>query len=262
MTRPADGCVIDLDGTLYFGGEAIPGAAKAVRALRAARIPICFATNTTRRPRSALVTRLAGMGIEVDADQLLTAPVAAARWLAREGATRVSLLLPHVTHEEFTRFELDDTCPEYVVVGDLAEEWTFEILNNAFRALESGAKLVAIQKNRSWDAGHGLQLDAGPFVAALEYATGQKAVLVGKPSPAFFATAAASLGVSLDRVAAVGDSLDNDVRGGHQAGCLGIAVRTGTFREEGLAVLERPPDAVLDSVADLPAWLGVAPCRS
>jgi ribonucleotide monophosphatase NagD (HAD superfamily) len=116
---------------------------------------------------------------------------------------------------------------------------------------------VAIHKNRSWDPGGGLQLDAGPFVAALEYASGVEAVLVGKPSTAFFDTAARALGVARDRVAVVGDSVTNDVAGGQQAGCLGVAVRTGSFRSDELDRLARPPDAVLDSVADLPGWLGI-----
>jgi ribonucleotide monophosphatase NagD (HAD superfamily) len=81
--------------------------------------------------------------------------------------------------------------------------------------------------------------------------------LVGKPSSPFFATAAEYLGVPLERVAVVGDSVENDVVGGQKAGCLGVAVRTGTFREEHLQGLESPPDAVLDSIADLPRWLGL-----
>jgi HAD superfamily hydrolase (TIGR01458 family) len=254
---PASGCIIDLDGTLYSGGEPIAGAVAAVRAMRDAELRLCFATNTTRRPRSNLVSRLAAMGIEIAADELFTAPVAAARWLAGTGAKRLSLLLAEATFSEFEAFILDDEKPEYVVVGDLGEAWTYDRLNLAFRALERGARLVAIQKNRYWDPGGGLCLDAGPFVAALEYAAECEAVLVGKPSTPFFVTAAEYLGIPLDRVAVVGDSVTNDVVGGQRAGCLGVAVRTGTFREEHLAGLERPPDAVLDSIADLPAWLGV-----
>lgn len=256
-SAPADGCVIDLDGTLYQGREAVAGAAAAVAQLRRAEVPICFATNTTRRPRSALVQRLSDMGVEVAVGELHTAPVAAAAWLGRQRARRVSLLLPEATFEEFTGFELDSDRPDYVVVGDLGEEWTFEVLNRAFLSLTAGARLVAIHRNRSWDPGGGRQLDAGPFVAALEYAAGVEAVLVGKPSPAFFETAAAALGVPRDRIAVVGDSLTNDVMGGQQAGCLGVAVRTGSFREDGLGRLRRPPDAILDSIADLPAWLGI-----
>jgi phospholysine phosphohistidine inorganic pyrophosphate phosphatase len=254
--RSVAGLVIDLDGTLYFGNGPIPGAAGAIARLRRRNIRMCFATNTTRRPRSQLVSRLASMGIEVDPDELYTAPVAAARWLAGAGATRVSLLLPEPTFEEFDEFVIDDSTPEYVVVGDLGQEWTFDRLNLAFRALKDGAALVAIQKNRFWDPGGGLCLDAGPFVAALEFASEQEAVLVGKPSAAFFVTAADSLGVPLDQVAAVGDSVANDVVGAQRVGCLGIVVRTGTFHDEHLEGLDRQPDAILDSIADLPSWLG------
>ena len=257
MNRPADACVIDLDGTLYVGGGALPGAARAISRLREAGIPICFATNTTRRPRSSLVELLGRMGIPVRPDELFTAPVAAAAWLAGKGARRVSLLLPEVTFEEFRAFEVDDESPDFLVVGDLADEWTFEILNRGFRALLAGARLVAIHMNRYWDPGSGLQLDAGPFVAALEFATGQQAVVVGKPSVPFFQTAAKALGVPLNRVAVVGDAPANDVAGGQAAGCLGVAVRTGTFREDQLGELSRPPDAVLDSIAELPTWLGL-----
>lgn len=258
MARPASACVIDLDGTLYHGGRAVPGASAAISTLRSAGVPLCFATNTTRRPRSALVDRLRGMGIEVHPEELHTAPAAAAAWLAVRHARRVSLLLAEATFEEFAAFDLDDDQPDHVVVGDLGEDWTFGVLNRAFRALLAGAGLVAIHKNRSWDAGQGLQLDAGPFVAALEYASGVEAVLVGKPSSAFFETAARALGVARDRVAVVGDSVTNDVAGGQRAGCLGVAVRTGSYRDEDLGGLERPPDAVLDSIADLPGWLGIA----
>ncbi len=256
MTR-ADACVLDLDGTLYQGGAAIPGAAEAVAALRRAGIPVRFATNTTRRPRSALVRRLSGLGIQVRVDELLTAPVAAAGWLAARGAERISLLLPEVTHEEFADFVLDDDAPEYVVVGDLGSEWTFARLDRAFRALLRGAALVAIHRNRWWDAGEGPTLDAGAFVAALEYASGREAVLVGKPSAAFLETASAALAVPRARVAVVGDGLENDVRAAQRAGCLGVLVRTGSFRREELDTPGTAPDAILDSVADLPTWVGV-----
>ena len=188
--RSAEGLVLDLDGTVYFADASIPGAVAAIERLRRAGVPMCFATNTTRRPRSDLVSRLASMGIEITSQELFTAPVAAARWLAGVGATRVSLLLADATFEEFVDFTLDDETPQYVVVGDLGAEWTFERLNLAFRALKRGAELVAIQKNRFWDPGGGLCLDAGPFVAALEYASEREAVLVGKPSTPFFVTVA------------------------------------------------------------------------
>lgn len=251
------GCLLDLDGTVTFAGTAITGAAAAIARIRTAGVPVRFGTNTTRYPRSVLVEQLASFGIDVDREELFTAPVAAAGWLRSQGAHRVSLLLAEATHEEFAEFERDDDRPEWVVVGDLGEAWDYATLNRAFRAIHAGAALMAIQRNRVWDPGDGLRLDAGPFIAALEYATGTAAVLVGKPAPAFFTTAAQSMGVAPGRMVAVGDGVENDVGGAHAAGCLGVAVRTGTFRDEDLDRLDRPPDAVLESIADLPGWLGL-----
>jgi HAD superfamily hydrolase (TIGR01458 family) len=251
----AVGLIIDIDGTLYQGHVAVPGAARAVEALRSSGVPLLFATNTTRMPRTDLVDRLSSMGVEVRYDELFTAPVAAARWLRRRRVRRVSLLLAEATFEEFGAFEYDAEQPDAVVVGDLGAGWTFDVLNTAYRAISRGASLVAVQKNRTWDPGGGLQLDAGPFIVALEYACGVTAELVGKPSPAFYAAAVDRLGVAPEQVVAVGDSLENDVWGAQDAGCRGVLVKTGTFRTAQLGSARRQPHAVLDSIADLPEWL-------
>jgi ribonucleotide monophosphatase NagD (HAD superfamily) len=94
-------------------------------------------------------------------------------------------------------------------------------------------------------------LDAGPFVAALEYATGVTAEVVGKPSPAFFELACAELGLPASQVVCVGDSLENDCLGARQAGCRTILVRTGIFTQETLARSAVQPDLVIDSIAEL-----------
>jgi HAD superfamily hydrolase (TIGR01458 family) len=242
---------------VYTAGRAIPGAAEAIGRLRRAGIPLVFATNTTRHPRRVLVERLGKMGIPVEPSELFTAPRAAAAWLRGRGARRLMLLLPEATWDEFDAFQRDERAPEHVVVGDLGASWTYGRLNAAFLALLGGAELVAIHKNRFWNPGDGPRLDAGPFVAALEYASGKEATLVGKPSPAFFRAAAAALGVPMDHVLVVGDAVLNDVRGGRSAGCRAVAVRTGSFREEDLQALEEPPEAVLGSIAELPAYLGL-----
>lgn len=260
MPRRADGVLLDLDGTVYQEWQAIPGAAEAIAALRHAGVPFRFTTNTTRRPRSMLAEQLTGMGIPAWADEILSAPAAAAEWLRGQGISRIHLLLAAATREEFADFVLDDRAPEAVVVGDLGEDWTFPILNQAFRCLMAGAALLAVQRNRYWHTGGhtdgGLSLDAGPFVAALEYGSGKTATLVGKPSPAFFAAAAHQLGVSPDRIAVVGDDLESDVAGARAAGMIGVAVRTGKYRPQDEDRAHAAADIVLDSIAELPAWLG------
>jgi HAD superfamily hydrolase (TIGR01458 family) len=106
---------------------------------------------------------------------------------------------------------------------------------------------------RYWRAEDGLRLDVGAFVRALEYAAGRTAVVVGKPDPAFYATAVDALGLEAGQVVMVGDDIRNDVEGAQRAGLTGVLVRTGKFSASDLTA-EISPDAVLDSIADLPRW--------
>lgn len=247
--------LLDLDGTMYQNDAPLPGAVEAVDRLRGAGVALRFVTNTTRVPRRVLLERLRGMGIPVDAEDLFTAPVAAAAWLRHNGVGRVELYLPGATAEDFGELVGSHGPVQAVVAGDLGEDWTFDRLNRAFRQIMDGAMLVAVQKNRYWQGPHGLELDAGPFVAALEYATGQAAITVGKPSAAFFEEAARSLGAELHDVAMVGDDVTADVLGAQACGAMGVLVRTGKFQPNDLEHPDGRPDHVLASVADLPALL-------
>lgn len=249
--------LLDLDGTLYQAARVIPGAVEAVERLREANLPVRFVTNTTNKPRSVVFARLRSFGFKVDQTDVITAPVAAAEWLRKEGISRVSPLLVEATLEDFEGFEVTETDPEAVLVGDLGEGWKFEKLNHAFQHLSAGARLVALQRNRYWRKGEALVLDAGPFVAALEYAAGVEADVVGKPEPAFFRSALSDLGVEPEDAVMVGDDLDSDVVGARNAGLIGVAVRTGKWQDDDESRAVETASAVIDSIADLPAWLGV-----
>lgn len=263
-----DGLLIDLDGTIWEGDALVPGAAEAVGRLRRREMPHLFTTNTSRMSRRDVVGRLERLGLTVEPERVLTAPLAAARWLRREGLSRVMLLLPESTHEDFGELRLTGTAAEgdangasgapdaaqrtaeadaggpaaeveaggpaaaeveAVVVGDLGAGFTFERLDAAFRALRGGARLVAVHKNRWWLTDEGPTLDAGPFVVGLEYAAEVEAVLVGKPAPAFFELAADLLGLRAERLAVVGDDPESDVRGARAAGLTAVQVETGKF---------------------------------
>ena len=250
------GCLLDLDGTVIQEDRLIPGAAAALHELRLDGIPFRFITNTTRRPRSAIVDHLRRLGVETTIEECLTAPAATAAWLRERGARRVSLLLNKDTFQDFDGLTRDDETPDHVVVGDLGTDWSFEVLDRAFRALIAGAELVAIQRNRYWQSGSRVTLDAGPLIAALEYASDKTAHLVGKPSSEFFHIAAAELALSPAQVVMVGDDLEADIEGAKRAGLQAVAVRTGKFRAEDERRAKEIADAVLDSLADLPAWVG------
>jgi HAD superfamily hydrolase (TIGR01458 family) len=218
-----------------------------------------FLTNTTSRPRHAVAAKLAALGVAAGPEQILTPAVSAVAWLHRHGITRPAVFVPSATAAEFA--ELDALPDEVeqgagaVVVGDLGEGWTFATLNRALRLLMSdpAIPLVALGMTRYWRAEDGLRLDAGAFVRALEYAARRTAVVVGKPDPTFFGSAVEALHVPRDQVVMVGDDIHTDVEGAQRAGLTGVLVRTGKFSASDLSADVRP-DAVLDSLADLPRW--------
>ena len=248
------GVVLDLDGTVYTGETVIPGAPAVVNRLRSSGFGVRFATNTTRQSRRALVERLRQFRIDVEAEDLVTAPMAAATWLRERQIRTVALYVANAGRADFDEFRSDKRSPGAVVVGDLGSAWTFDLLNRAFRQLLGGAELLAIQRNRYWKTADDFVLDAGPFVAALEYASGKQAVTIGKPSAAFFEAAARSLGLPMSKLVMVGDDVVADVEGAIATGLQGVLVRTGKFRPSDLE-RETPPDAVLDSIAELPRLL-------
>jgi len=247
--------LIDLEGTLYEAGRVVPGAPEAVEELRRSGVGCLFCTNTTSRPRRQLAAELGAMGITPKPEELFTAPLAGRRYLLDRGWTRCDLMVRAAVLEDFVGIAQDDRSPSAVVMGDIGEEFTFERLNRAFHLLLDGAELVTLARNRYYRAAEGLVLDQGPFVAALEHASGKSATLVGKPSEHFFRAALDALNVSPGSLAVVGDDIEADVGGGMAMGMRGFLVRTGKFRSEELARSAVRPDAVIDSVADLPRLL-------
>ncbi len=254
--RPA-AFLFDLDGTLYTDDGAVAGAVEALRTLRRRGVPFRYVTNTTRRSRRLLAARLAGYGFEARAEEIVTAPQACVALLKQRGVRRVAAFVAEAALEDFAEFDLASDAPEAVVVGDLGDEWSFAKLNRAFLHLMDGAELIALQRDRYWLRGDGLALDAGPFVAALEYATGRTATLCGKPAATFYRVAVASLGADAPpdarHVVMIGDDLWGDIQGAQQAGLSAWMVRTGKFREDVLTESAILPDKIIDSVAELPS---------
>jgi HAD superfamily hydrolase (TIGR01458 family) len=252
--RPA-GLLLDLDGTVWDDGAAILGVPEAIERLRGAEVPLRFATNITRVPRRTIAGWLDGFGIAARPEDIFTPPLAAAAWLTEQGFERILLCLPKHTFEEFGAFTIGSADPEAVVIGDMGPTWSYDILNTAFRCLLEGAEFVALHRNRYWKTPDGFSLDAGAFVAALEYATGRKATLVGKPSQPMFEAAARSMRLELSDLAMVGDTLESDIAGAQAVGCQAILVRTGKFDTDELARSDAKPDLVVDSLAVLPDLL-------
>ena len=241
---------MDLDGTLYVGGEPVEGAAEAIKRLEASGVLLRYVTNTTRKPRREVWEHLRSLGFEVQ-EAMIFAPARAAAGLI--GSKSCFPLVDESLLEDLEEITLTQDHPDHVLIGDLGEGFTYGRLNAAFRCLMDGAELIALQRNRYWRREDGLALDAGPFVAALEYASGKSATVVGKPEESFFRLALEDLGLRSHEVAMVGDDAEADVAGAQAAGLRGVQVRTGKYRPGTVG----DPDLVLDSIAGLPQVLRV-----
>lgn len=250
--RKIQGVLIDLSGVLYVDRDPVPGAVQALQRLRGAGLPVRFLTNTTRQTRQSLLGRLAGLGFAMDERELFTAPVAALQLVRRRGLRPCLLVHPDL-RAEFQGIETRD--PDAVVLGDAADAFSYAALNRAFRLLMDGAPLIAMGRNRYFKESDGLSLDLGPFVAALECASGAEAEITGKPARAFFETALADLGCAPEEAVMIGDDLPNDIGGAQALGLCGVLVRTGKYRSEDEQDPEIEPDYIAEHFPAAVDWI-------
>lgn len=255
MLNNIKGLMFDLDGVLYVGSRPIDGAIEAINQIRSYGIPCRFFTNTSTLSLHSLQQKINALGFTISADEIISAPQAALLYLKQEPDPVCRLLLADDVKEDFKQFRQSDTDADYIVVGDIGNTWTYTLLNEVFTSLMNGAQLIAIHKNRFWQTEQGLQMDIGGFVHALEYASGTKAMIIGKPSKDFFQIALDTMGLAAEDVAIIGDDIDADIGGGQQAGLTGILVKTGKYRQTYAAASTVKPEILIDSIADLPTIL-------
>lgn len=261
LPRPAltpAGFLLDLDGTLYADARAIAGGPEAIADLRQRGIPFRCVSNTTSSDRLGLVARLRTCGYQIGPDEIIT-PANAALAVCRErGFERALALVPEAALPDLAGLQLISAgvgVPHVVIVGDLRERWSYALLQQAFEAVMAGAELLALSKDRYFQSAGRLTLDAGPFVAGLEYSTGRVATVVGKPSQAFYEAAQRGLGVNPASIIMVGDDLWSDIQGAQAAGMKAWLVRTGKFREESLRSSGIRPERTIAGIGELPALL-------
>lgn len=254
-SREIKGVLIDLDGVLYVGDDVIAGAQDTLNYLRQQQIPYRFITNTSTRTAADVANKLRAMGFSVDDEEIFSAVSATRNFLCKLGSPSVHLLIRESARSEFAEFDQHNTKPDFVVVGDIGAAWNYELLNRVFNELMNGAELIAMHMNKYWQTEAGLQMDIGAFVAGLEFVSGKQAIVVGKPSHEFFQLATNSLGLNPDELLIVGDDIENDIGGGQASGLYGVLVKTGKYRDATLRDSEITADAIIDSIADLPALL-------
>jgi len=252
--KQAEGFLFDLDGVFYQSGKALPGAVETLAFLRKKDIPFRFLTNTTIKNRSTLKEKLVGIGLAVDEKEIISAGYTGVDYLHQMGSPSCAFYITENLKLDYQSFEENTDSPGAIIIGDYGA-WDFQKLNSAFNHVMKGAEIIALHKGRYYKVDSGLRLDAGGFVAALEFATGKKAHIVGKPNKAFFQCAMSDLRLPPEKLVMIGDDLYNDIQGAQQLGIPGILVKTGKFHEGMIENSPVVPDGIMDSIQALPTYL-------
>jgi 4-nitrophenyl phosphatase len=251
------GLLIDLDGVVYTGRDAIAGGAGFLDEARRRGMPFLLVTNNSTTSPELVAERLRGMAIEVEAREILTSAQAAVGYVklhAQPGAAvRIvgeAGLRQAVEEEGFVIVEDGEASAEWVIAG-LDRAFTYAKLTTATRDIMRGAQFVATNADALLPIEGGQVVPgAGTMIAAISTATGVEPVVLGKPEPGLFEHGLRRLGLSEPQQAAmIGDRLDTDVVGGARAGLRTILVLTGVTTPAEAVVAEPKPDAVVTDLA-------------
>ena len=247
MSFPYQAIFFDLSGVLYQGTKVIAGAVSAIKKARSLNLTLRFLTNTASKPSHIILHDLAKMGIDIKADELFTAPIAARKYLEQHDL-RPYCLIHSAIKTDFAH--INQTQPNCVLLGDAGDDLNYQTLNVAFQLCHQGAPLVAIGMNKYYQSDDGLVLDAGAFVKAVSWAADREPIIMGKPDKSFYQQVVASTPFTASQCLMVGDDVESDVCGALNAGLNACLVQTGKFQDKDLAKLPKGA-TVIKSVADL-----------
>jgi len=267
MARPLSqlrAFLMDMDGTTYLGHRLLPGAKAFFRVLGRRGTPYLFFTNNSSKDRRLYQEKLRGMGLDVDADQIITSGEATALYLtARTPYRRLYILGTPSLEREFrdAGFTLAESRVDAVVLGfDLT--LTYAKLERACALIRGGAPFIATHPDKVCPTERGPIPDCGSMIALITRATGVRpATIVGKPNRPMVAMALKKLGggIRARDVAIVGDRLYTDMRMGRRAGLTTILVLSGETKREDLERARLRPDYVFESIRELTQALNGKP---
>ncbi len=223
------GVLLDLDGVIYRSGEALPGAQRFFRALAQRGLGCCAVTNNARATPEAYERKLAGLGIELPAERIITAGSATAAWLAHHGHQEYALLGSEALREclrEAGLHERDGA--EILVIGIDADLGYRDLAWAVSQLLRPGISGVATNADRLIPVAGGYEPECGAIIAFLEYATGRRITTLGKPNPWIFRLGLARLGLAAEDVVMVGDTVDTDIAGGCATGMPTLLLESGS----------------------------------
>jgi len=243
--------IIDMDGVLYRGQEALPGAQEFLTHLQEQSVPFILATNNSTRTPGQYVAKLRSMGIEVNEDHILTSAQATALYLSQVAPSTARVyvigedgLMSAVKEQGFI---MTDKEVDFVVVG-LDFQLTYDKLKIATLAIRAGASFIGTNPDTTLPTEGGLIPGSGAILAVLEAAAGVSPLIIGKPQPFLLRLAMEKLGVAPDCTAIIGDRLETDILGGREVGLITVLVLTGISDREELETSLFQPDLVFEDV--------------
>jgi 4-nitrophenyl phosphatase len=245
--------IIDLDGVLYRGGEAIVGAQEFIALLQREGVPFLLLTNNSTRTPGQYVKKLGEMGITIEESDVLTSAQATALYLeaiARPGARVYAIGEEGLRAALRDKYTITEEGADFVVVG-MDSQLTYERLRASTLLIRGGARFIATNPDKTLPTEEGLVPGNGAILAAFEAATGVAPFVVGKPEPAIFDLALARMGVGKEGAAVIGDRLETDILGGQRAGLSTILVLSGVTSRQELENSTIKPDLVFESVRQL-----------
>jgi HAD superfamily hydrolase (TIGR01450 family) len=252
-----DQLIVDLDGCVWVGDQAVDGSVEAIERLRTAGKRIAFATNNSRRTGEDYVRKLWGLGIQASLADVVTVGGAMQHLLAetRRGMTTFVIgteaMIGHVADAGLKVMNNTDlaTRAELVIVSG-TEAVTYDEIRTASLALQRGADFLATSRDPTYPMPDGLWPGTGAVLAAVETASGREAAIVGKPEPQLFLTALERLGEG--RTLVVGDRIASDIEAAKRARLDAALVLTGdATAEEADATREPRPVAIAESLLTL-----------
>lgn len=251
--RGIENFLLDMDGTVYLGPQAIPGAADFVRTLRDQGKRYLFFTNNPTKDATAYAAKLAGMGINVSPRDVLTSGEATARYIAGQTSYQRVFVIGTPSFEAELRragLELNEHKPDAVVLA-FDTTLTYAKLERACLLLRAGLPYIATNPDRLCPTEYGYIPDCGATAALLEAATGRLPKYIGKPNAEMIKMGLDKLHARPESTAMVGDRLYTDMEMAYRGGTTSILVLSGETSQEQLAAAERRPDYVFESVADI-----------
>ena len=228
INEPIKGLLIDMDGVIYSGEEAIPGSPEAIRLIQERGVKIIFLTNNARRSPDGYARKLEQLGITIEPENIITSGVAVGNFVRQLDAPPKVHIIGSAALRKLVlaagALESDEA--EYVIAGiDL--DLSMGDFTIAVRHLINGAKLVATNTDAIIPTQDGPEPEAGSVVAFLEASSGQQARNFGKPQQAIFDLAIERVGVPRDSIVMIGDTLATDIAGATSAGLRSILVESG-----------------------------------